>query len=350
MSRVAVVWRGDEEARREGVSSNERLRPVFEALEAVGIDAHPVIHWDEVADETREVLLGVDGVLAWVDPIGRGEDRVVIDAILREAAEAGIWVSAHPDVISTIGTKEVLHRTRWLGWGTDTHRYRTLEELRAGLAARLPAGPRVLKPRYANGGAGVWRVTQHPYIDSQVLVQGAAVRDTTVEVIPFTELIERCAPAFAEGDCFIDQEFQPRVAEGLVRCYLVADRVVGFARQYTDTLLTEPGAADRVFGIPSPKTMFPPDAPEFARLRRLVEDDWVPTMRVRLGLGVDDLPVLWDCDFLFGPPTSAGEDTYLLCEINASCITPFPPEAPAALATVVHNRLTARRGATVGSA
>jgi hypothetical protein len=29
----------------------------------------------------------------------------------------GVWVSAHPDVILKMGVKEVLHRTRHLGWG-----------------------------------------------------------------------------------------------------------------------------------------------------------------------------------------------------------------------------------------
>ena len=35
-----------------------------------------------------------------------------------------------------------------------------------------------------------------------------------------------------------------------------------------------------------------------------------------------------DADFLLGPPVEDGTDTYVLCEINCSCVTPFPPEAP----------------------
>ena len=45
--------------------------------------------------------------------------------LLREVARAGPWVSAHPDVILKMGVKEVLYRTRHLGWGTDTHLYRS---------------------------------------------------------------------------------------------------------------------------------------------------------------------------------------------------------------------------------
>jgi hypothetical protein len=58
-------------------------------------------------------------------------------------------------------------------------------------------------------------------------------------------------------------------------------------------------------------------------------------MRAVLGLGVRDLPVLWDADFLLGPRTDTGEDSYVLCEINCSCVTPFPPAASAVLAATV---------------
>jgi hypothetical protein len=53
-----------------------------------------------------------------------------------------------------------------------------------------------------------------------------------------------------------------------------------------------------------------------------------------VGLRVDQLPVLWDADFL-----RAEGDGYVLCEINCSCVTPFPPEAPAAIAAAVRARL-----------
>jgi hypothetical protein len=55
------------------------------------------------------------------------------------------------------------------------------------------------------------------------------------------------------------------------------------------------------------------------------------------------LPVLWDADFLYGPKTAAGEDSYVLCEINVSSVAPFPesavaPVAKAALAGVERGR------------
>jgi hypothetical protein len=341
--RVAVVWRGDEDARRAGLASNERLRPVFDALESVGISAQPVVYRDEIATSVRSELVEFDGVLVWIDPIGRGEDRRTIDAILSELAEAGVWVGARPDVIAVMGTKDVLFRTRALGWGSDVHRYATFAQLRRELPRRLASGPRVLKPRRGNGGIGVWKVQRvdagDPTPDARVQVHGAEIRDTNTEEMSLDAFLQRCASHFDGDGCVIDQPFHPRIADGLIRCYLVADCVVGFARQSADGLPSDPASASSIMGLPSPKTMYPPDATELARLRARVEHEWMPAMRDILGLEVDDLPALWDADFVLGE----GDDQYVLCEINCSCVTPFPPGAPPLLAARTLEQLTARR-------
>jgi hypothetical protein len=48
------------------------------------------------------------------------------------------------------------------------------------------------------------------------------------------------------------------------------------------------------------------------------------------------LPILWDCDFLFGAPDATGSDTYVLCEINVSSVAPYPESAtlPALVANI----------------
>src|SRR3954462_10957096 len=90
--------------------------------------------------------------------IHEGRNRANLDALLRETAAQGVWVSAHPDVILKMGTKKVLHRTRTMGWGCDTALYRTAEAMRAELPGRLAAGPRVIKRNRGNGGQGVWKI------------------------------------------------------------------------------------------------------------------------------------------------------------------------------------------------
>ena len=129
------------------------------SLPPLGIHTEPAVFDDDFVAEVREQLLAVDGVLVWVDPLHAGKTRSVLDALLRDVASRGPWVSAHPDVILKMGVKEVLHRTKHLGWGTDTHLYRTTAEFAAAFPSRLrSAGPRVLKQNRGNGGQGVWKV------------------------------------------------------------------------------------------------------------------------------------------------------------------------------------------------
>jgi hypothetical protein len=71
IGKLALLWRGDREARREATAHNNRFTRVFEALAALGIDAEPAVYADDMADEVRAQLLWVDGVLVWVDPISK---------------------------------------------------------------------------------------------------------------------------------------------------------------------------------------------------------------------------------------------------------------------------------------
>src|SRR3974390_2873912 len=141
--KVAILWRGDLEARQAAMPQNNRFHRIFEELAAVGIHAEPAVYDEEFADEVREQLLGADGVLVWVDPIHQGKTRQALDPLLRDLASRGPWVSAHPDVILKMGVKEVLYRTKHLGWGADTHLYRTGAEFGTAFPVRLQSsGPR----------------------------------------------------------------------------------------------------------------------------------------------------------------------------------------------------------------
>lgn len=168
---VAILSRGDAAARRDATPQNSRFVRIFEALAAIGIEARPVIYDESFAGAVRQQLLAADGVLVWVDPIHQGKTRVELDALLREVAAQGPWVSAHPDVILKMGVKEVLYRTRHLGWGADTHRYDSAASFRAEFPSRLRAhGPRVLKQNRGNGGQGVWKVESLSSADGMIRV------------------------------------------------------------------------------------------------------------------------------------------------------------------------------------
>jgi hypothetical protein len=211
---VAVLWRGDREARRTAMPENNRFHRVFEELSAIGVHAEPAVYDEEFEDELRTQLLVVDGVLVWVDPLHGGKTRAALDALLRDVAANGPWVSAHPDVILKMGVKEVLYRTRHLGWGTDTHLYRTAAEFGDAFPSQLQsAGPRVLKQNRGNGGQGVWKVelASGPASKASVVRVLHALRGSVVDEMSLGEFMTRCEPYLASDGCIVDQPFQARL-------------------------------------------------------------------------------------------------------------------------------------------
>ncbi|MCK1302500.1 Cj0069 family protein [Bradyrhizobium sp. 24] len=328
---VAILSRGDAAARRDATAQNSRFAQLFEALAAVGIEAQPAIYDEGFAEGVREQLLGVDGVLVWVNPIQDGRSRIGLDALLRDVAAQGVWVSAHPDVILKMGTKEVLYRTRAMGWGSDTALYETAAAMRAELPMRLAAGPRVIKRNRGNGGQGVWKVESLP--TSSMIKVLDATKDAPEE-LTLDDFLRRCAEYFENGSV-IDQPFQPRLGEGVVRCYMADDRCAGFGHHKVKALVDSPAARAEA----GPRLYTSNADSRFQRLRRLMEDEWTPQLMSLLDISRLDLPAIWDADFMLGPVLPNGTDSYVLGEINASWVHPYPDEAPAEIARRVADRL-----------
>jgi len=332
IGRVALVWRGDPKAEPPTPSAT-RFHLIFSALDFVGLAAEPVLYSHEAEEQVRARLLAVDGVLVWVNPLDAGKDRSRLDPLLRDVAAHGVWVSAHPDVILKMGVKEVLYRTRKLGWGADTDLYPSVEDFDQRFPARLAAcGPRVLKQNRGNGGQGVWKVElatevgPNPGPSAPVRVLHAQ-RGSVPEDLSLGAFMGRCQFYFGGGGRIIDQAFQPRLREGMIRCYLAQSRVVGFGHQLIKALISPPASGSSEAAQPGPRIMHPADAPAFQQLRDKMEAEWVPAMQMLLDIPTASLPALWDADFLYGPKAPDGRDTYVLCEINVSSVAPYPDSA-----------------------
>jgi hypothetical protein len=341
--KIAIVWRGDPASRAAATPENNRYHQIFSELLALGIEAEPAVYCEEMQDEVHAQLMKVDGVLVWVNPLEGDRTREKLDGLLRDVAASGRFVSAHPDVILKMGVKEVLHRTRHLGWGTETSLYRGVKELRGAFPAQLrSAGPRVIKQNRGNGGQGVWKVE---WLDQSasaapVVTVLEARRGSTPETLALEDFMSRCEPYFGWGGCIIDQPFQSRLSDGMIRCYMGVDKVVGFGHQKIKALIPPPPEGpDAPAARPGPRNMYGPDAAQFQALRTKMEAEWTPQMMKVLGLERNLLPIIWDADFLYGPRNAAGEDTYVLCEINVSCVFAIPDEAPAAIARLSLERL-----------
>jgi hypothetical protein len=290
LGRIAVLWRGDEAARSSATPETSRFKAVFAALADVGVHAEPVVYEDDVVEAVRAQLARL--------------------------------------------TKEVLHGTRTMSWASDTALYRTVEAMRIELSSRLAAGPRVIKRNRGNGGQGVWKVETLAGPRNRPMVCVLDATKDASEELALEEFLERCVEYFEDG-CVIDQPFQARLSEGVVRCYMAGDRCAGFGHQKVRALVDAPVARAEA----GPRLYTFNADPRFQRLRRLMEDEWTPQLTSLLGIPCRDLPMIWDADFMLGPPGADGADSYVLGEINVSSVFPIPDEASAEIARRVADRL-----------
>jgi hypothetical protein len=331
-ARVALLYPGDRAMRDRADPAESRFAALFDALRDSRIDAFPAVYNDAFADEVEAQLRDVDLVQVWCNPIQDGNRRDKLDAMLRRLADRGVHVSAHPDAVLALGTKDVLLAARDLPFGSDTHRIGSLEELGADLPRRLDGGPRVLKQHRGHSGIGIWRVEWADRTSKLVRVKHAE-RGSEQETVSLPVLKERLAAYFEPeaGGHMIDQAWQPRVTEGMVRAYLVGDRVAGFGVQALIALNPESPAT-------GPRLYHGADVEQGRRLKTLLETEWVDMLRASVGLPREKLPLLWDCDFMHGE-----DGGYVLCEINVSSVSPFPPSAIPEMVTAIRRACTLQK-------
>jgi len=187
---------------------------------------------------------------------------------------------------------------------------------------RLSSGVRVLKRHRGHSGMGVRRVER---LGADLYRVRHAQRGSEPEQGPFALVLERLTPHFADGGHMVDQAWQPRLGEGMVRAYLVRDRIAGFGHQAINALY--PARAGEPLRPPGPRLYSGPDDAHFQVLRQRLEGEWIELLCHRLGLSTAQLPLLWDTDFLLGGAEGAQDQSYVLCEINVSSVSPYPESA-----------------------
>lgn len=336
---VALLYPGDRAMRERADPAESRFAPLFDAFAAAGVAAEPAVYHDDFADEVAAQLREVGVVLVWCNPIEGGRRRDRLDTLLRDTAASGVCVSAHPDTILRLGTKDVLLDTRDLPFGSDVQRVDSLDQLEAELPQRLARGARVLKQHRGQSGIGVWRVELARAKPSPLFRLRHAQRGSEEVSVDLPTLLQRMAPYFqpANGGHMIDQAWQPRLSEGMVRAYLVEDRVSGFGHQAINALCPAP---------PGPRLYHGPHLPQFESLRQQLDSSWIDQLRVAVGLRRDQLPLLWDCDFMFGERAQGEPERFVLCEVNVSSVSPFPPSSIEPLVAATKARLEGLRDAT----
>lgn len=335
---AAIVVYGESGSGRNPLAE-EKYEGLTAAFITEGFKVESVLYNDEAAARLATELLNYDTVLVWVNPVEQGKNRKKLDLLLTEISNKGCFVSAHPEVILKMGTKDVLYKTKEMGWGGDIKMYVSYEDFIQRFPESLQAsGIRVLKQYRGNGGNGVFKIIQGtPGRDVTVIHATESNKQTILSLPDFHAAFK---PFFLNDGLLIDQEWNNNIVNGMVRCYLSGTKVAGFGYQEINALYELNGKTY----LPGKRYYYTENCGLFADLKEIMENKWVPELQKLLSIAENKLPVIWDADFFINKPNSNNAaEKYTLCEINVSCVSPFPPSAIRFITNEVRERIQNRK-------
>ena len=282
-----------------------------------GFTVDSVLYHDSISDKLEKDLLKYKAILVWVNPIEQGSDRRILDALLMKLSEQSSYVSAHPDTILKIGTKELLYKIRETEFGGDTKLYGSFQDFKERfLLAKDLTGIRILKQYRGNGGDGVFKIDTNNINNNKISVTHAKNSDE-IKLMTVDDFFSSFESYFNNNSMLIDQEWNPNIINGMVRCYLCGSKVTGLGYQEINALYPSKKPGQRFY--------FSEDCGLFQDLRNIMENNWVSQLQQITGIENDRLPVIWDADFFINKiNTENTSEKYSLCEINVSSVSPFP--------------------------
>jgi hypothetical protein len=316
---IAVLIFGEPGSTRNALE-DEKYKNLAFAIQEKGIDISSVIYNDTITDQLSTELLKYDAILVWVNPVEQGNNRNKLDALLIKLSDSGCFVSAHPDVILKIGTKDVLYKTREMECGGDVKLYHSFEDFKE----RFLAAPaiRILKQYRGNGGEGVFKIGATNFKHNKITVIHAK-KGEEERTLSADDFFQEFKTYFNDGGILIDQPWNEHIINGMVRCYLTGTKVSGFGYQEVNALYPNKKPGKRFY---------------------FMENKWVPELQQITGTETEMMPVIWDADFFINSiNTEKTNEKYTLCEINVSCVSPFPESAIPYMVEEVRNKIDNRK-------
>ena len=301
--------------------------PIVNAIKAHdGWDSEVIYYDNTKADEIFEkVSTSSGGYISRVNPgnIPGGEKGYF--ELLTRLSDAGLVGMSSPEKMMDYGAKDALVKLNDTSLvPSDTAAYYDVESFHETVPKSLSYGERVLKQNRGSTGSGIWRVRIEDKELADSVEPGTALPldtmlvcteavDNHTEHKKLGEFMDFC-DQYIVGDngMLVDMRFMPRIVEGEIRILLVGDKPVFVVHK-------KPAAGGENFSA----TLFSGarytyDKPEewqdlideFAAVRPVIAD--------KLG-GDGNVPLIWTADFMLDDGEN-GEDTYVLGEINCSCV------------------------------
>jgi len=333
---IALLIFGEPGSTRNALTEEKYKKLAAHFLEK-GFEVDSVLYHDSVSGKLAKELLKYNAILVWVNPIEQQGDRKVLDALLAQLSSRGCFVSAHPGTILKLGTKEILYKVKDAEFGNDVNLYNSFKEFKNHFLKEV-TGVRILKQYRGNGGDGVYKVDFTNLKNNKVKVTHAKNGN---EEIPMTldDFFLRFESYFNNGSMLIDQKWNPNIINGMVRCYLSGSRVTGFGYQEINALYP---IINGIYKKPGQRFYYTENCGLFKDLKEIMENKWVSQLQKLTDISNQELPVIWDADFFINKINSENAaEKYSLCEINASCVSPFPESSIPYIVDTVKEKIKA---------
>jgi len=299
--------------------------PIVNSIMDKGWDAEVIYFHPDKADEIFDrVSSEFDAYISRVNPGNiPGGEKGYFD-LLSKLSEAGLVGMSTPAEMMAYGAKDALVKLNDTDLvPSDTAAYYEVEDFHKTFPTTLSYGERVLKQNRGSTGSGIWRVQLADKNLAETVEPGTALPldtkikcteavDNHTEERELGDFMDFC-DQYIEGDngMLVDMRFMPRIVEGEIRILLVGPHPVFVVHKKP----AEGG--DNFSATLFSGAKYTYDKPEnwqelidmFAEARPVIAEK----------LGGDNIPLIWTADFMLADAEDGG-DTYVLGEINCSCV------------------------------
>ena len=326
MQKAIVVFEVEGGSDKGADGHRKDTMPIVNAIKEQGWEAEVIyFHPDKTEEIYAQVSSNFDAYISRVNPgnIPGGEKGYF--ELLTKLADAGLVGMSTPADMMAYGAKDALVKLKDTPLvPDDTAAYYEVEELHNTFPTSLSYGERVLKQNRGSTGEGIWRVRLADQELAQSVEPGTALPlDTALKC---TEAVDNqthdyqlgafmdFCDQYIVGDngMLVDMRFMPRIVEGEIRILLVGNEPVFIVHKKP----AEGG--DNFSATLFSGAKYTYDKPESWPELLEMFDKARPVIAEKLG-DTKDVPLIWTADFMLDDAPD-GTDTYVLGEINCSCV------------------------------
>jgi len=312
--------------------------PMANGLIKQDISCQILFYVQDEHDKFFKVLSDFDAIVVRQNPgqiTAAGWDQSRFDKDMQKLVDKmPVWPT--PSVMEKMGAKDALCNIKEMDFGLpDTLGYYNPDDMKVGFKKTVAYQPRVVKQNRGSAGEGIWivKLKNGDYCDSygkrtcsdgEMLILKEA-NDNHVEEHTVGEFIDFCVNGRKEagpkwtsqgmgkyfeggaeaGGQMVDQRFLPRIEEGEARFFMIGKELYGIEHYvYIGGV-----------GGETKTTVYPPNAPEYAKTKAKLEKE-VPDIMKALSLDMNQLPLLWAADFIPVDDTKP----LVVGEFNCSCL------------------------------